>query len=84
MSVTKATLIILYKIIIIIINSFYRAQITVKSLSAFRTRIDRHMYLRTHKNMKRKNIKLKSTSLNIIVYITMEITLQTSEISIRT
>ena len=41
-------------IIIIIINSFYRAQITFKSLSAFRTRIDRHMYKNTQKHEEEK------------------------------
>ena len=40
--------------IIIIINSFYRAQITFKSLSAFRTRIDRHMYKNTQKHEEEK------------------------------
>ena len=43
-----------YVIIIIIINSFYRAQITFKSLSAFRTRIDRHMYKNTQKHEEEK------------------------------
>ena len=44
----------LLKEIIIIINSFYRAQITFKSLSAFRTRIDRHMYKNTQKHEEEK------------------------------
>ena len=39
---------------IIIINSFYRAQITFKSLSAFTTRIDRHMYKNTQKHEEEK------------------------------
>ena len=50
---TKSEIIIII-IIIIIINSFYRAQITFKSLSAFRTRIDRHMYKNTQKHEEEK------------------------------
>ena len=45
--------------LIIIINSVYRAQITFtkcKSLSAFRTRIDRYMYKNTQKQEEQKYI----------------------------
>ena len=51
-------------IIIIIINSFYRAQITFKSLSAFRTRIDRHMY----KNTQKHEEEIYQTEKHIIKY----------------
>ena len=63
---------------------FCRAQITIKSLSTLIEGKIKNRQIRTLRKAGRGKRNEKNTSLNIIVYITMKITLQTSEISIRT